>query len=88
MTDGNRPGLQITVRCFSHLRHHLGREQLLIELPVASTTADVERQVRQMLAPAIRDMRFRIALNRQFVDQPQALSNGDELALLPPMQGG
>lgn len=31
---------------------------------------------------------MRIALNRDFVDEAAPLSEGDEIALIPPVQGG
>jgi len=80
--------IRVTVRCFSHLRHHLGTAEIALDLPAGSTTADIEARVRERLGPELQRMVFRIAVNQDLVDRPTALSAGDEVALLPPMQGG
>lgn len=80
--------IQISVRCFSHVRHQLGKEQLELSLPPGSTVADAEHRVRDLLGPATRNQPFRLALNKDFVDSDAPLREGDEVAILPPMQGG
>ncbi|MCB9556493.1 MAG: MoaD/ThiS family protein [Deltaproteobacteria bacterium] len=80
--------IRVTLRCFSHVRQRLNAASLELTLPAGSTTADLEAHVRQLLGPSDIKMVFRIAVNQQFVAGVQALRDGDEVALLPPMQGG
>jgi molybdopterin converting factor small subunit len=80
--------IRVTVRCFSHLRHELGTGEIALDLPAGSTTAEVEARVRERLGPALQRLSFRLAVNQELVDRPTALFAGDEVALLPPMQGG
>ena len=80
--------IQVRLRCFSHLRHQLGREEVILSLPEGSTTDDLERQVRTMLGATFSKMIFRTAVNQDLVCEPVQLADNDEVALLPPMQGG
>jgi molybdopterin converting factor small subunit len=80
--------IKVTMICFSHVRQVLGQRSVELELPVGSTTEDLERVVRDRLGVDLAGMVFRVAVNQEFVDAATALSNGDEVSLIPPMQGG
>ncbi|MCC6749022.1 MAG: MoaD/ThiS family protein [Deltaproteobacteria bacterium] len=80
--------ITVTLRCFSHVKHLLGQELLSLELPHGSRAADLEREIRARLGPSLARMVFRLAVNQQFVEKETPLSDGDEVALIPPMQGG
>lgn len=81
-------GITVTVRCFSHLKQALGRDALELELPTGATAADAERALRELLPPQLSKMVLRVAVNRELVGGDTSLAEGDEVALLPPMQGG
>ena len=80
--------LRITVRCFSHLRDALGAESITIEVPPGATTAAIEARVRDMAPGRLADLPWRVALNQAFVEGEAPLADGDEVALIPPVQGG
>ncbi len=80
--------MKVTVHLFSHVRHQIGEDTLELELSEGSRSEDVEAHVRKLLPATSREQPFRLALNHAFVTQSQALHEGDELAVLPPMQGG
>jgi len=80
--------INVKMRCFSHLRQHLGAAQIDLELDAGAKALDLEARVRKMLGPELEDMVFRVAVNQTFVDADHELADGDEVALLPPMQGG
>ena len=61
------------------------RVELEIDAPLL---LEAERRVREMLPSRLREAPFRIAINRAFVGPGARVAAGDELALLPPMQGG
>lgn len=83
-----RSAISIRLRCLSHLRDALGAKALTLELPRGSTTDDLEARVRQLLPQALRQMVFRLAVNQHIGSDDTELCEGDEVALLPPMQGG
>ncbi|MGE0432250.1 MAG: MoaD/ThiS family protein [Planctomycetota bacterium] len=80
--------VSIRVLCFSHVRHVLGRNELPLELPPGSTTDDALRAVRELANGQLDALPMRVARNRQYATEPEVLADGDEIALIPPVQGG
>lgn len=80
--------MKVTVHLFSHVRHQLGCNVLELTLDHGSCSSDVEAHVRAKLPEAFREQPFRLAVNYALVDRSEALQDGDEVAVLPPMQGG
>lgn len=80
--------MNVTVLLFSHVRHQLGESQLELEFAEGSSSADVETYIRRMLPASSQQQPFRVAVNEQFVEASTRLCDGDEVAILPPMQGG
>ena len=81
--------ITLTIRFLARYAEVAGRDSLTLEVPPASTVA-------QVLALLAADPRVRgalpskplCALNFAQVRGDHGLSDGDELALLPPMAGG
>lgn len=80
--------IHVTVRCFSHVRSALGVDSLVLALPEGSTAAAVEAEVRAKAPGRLDAMPWRIAVNRVFAGPGTRLAEGDEVALIPPVQGG
>lgn len=80
--------IRVLVRCFSHVRDALGAETLPLDLPEGATAADGERRVRAMAPERLEHLPLRLAVNQSFAAPETPLRDGDELALLPPVQGG
>jgi molybdopterin converting factor subunit 1 len=81
--------MQIHVLYFAVFREKLGREAETIELPAGARVRDaVDLLARQHAPIAALRSRFRVAVNQDFIDDDHALSDGDELALIPPVAGG
>lgn len=81
----------ITVRMlfFAHLQDVAGRQELALTLPEGATV----REAAETLA--VRAAGFesllthtRVAVNAEFADADTVLSDGDEVAWMPPMSGG
>jgi molybdopterin converting factor small subunit len=72
----------ITVKCFARYRALLGAAEL--ELPVAPTLGDLLTDPRFARLP--KDAL--LAVNQSFADRATPLSDGDEVALMPPVSGG
>lgn len=72
------------VRLFAVLRERAGTDSLRIELDEGATAGDAIAAVG-----AVADgMPFRLAVNREYVDEAAPLAPGDELAAIPPVSGG
>ncbi len=81
--------MQVTVKLFGSIREAAGAKELAVSLPEGSTVTDL----RLLLArdhPSFEEMadRLRISVNYEFVSGDAALSEGDEVAFLPPVSGG
>jgi molybdopterin converting factor subunit 1 len=80
--------MKVRLILFAQYREWAGREQFELELPAQATAADLVRQVRAQprmerlpAAPAI-------AVNQVYAALTSPLSEGDEVALIPPVAGG
>lgn len=81
--------MRIQVLYFAFFRERLGQQEQVIELADGATVAtalDALGGEHEIIA-AMRG-RFRAAVNQEMVDETQALCDGDELALIPPVAGG
>lgn len=79
----------ITVIGFARLRELLGNAEMRLDLPDGARVADVWPAMLDRL-PALAEFgsSTRIALNDCLADGSEALTDGDCLALLPPLGGG
>ncbi|MCC6157624.1 MAG: MoaD/ThiS family protein [Deltaproteobacteria bacterium] len=80
--------MNIRLRCFSHIKYALGRDELTLELPDGSSAGDLIARVREMGGAALASIPVRAAVNQMYVDPVEVLHDGDEVALIPPVQGG
>ena len=81
--------MEIQVRYFAVLRERLGTDEEPLALPDgADVAAAIEALCGRHPAIAALRGRFRAAVNREMVATDCALSDGDELALIPPVAGG
>ena len=80
---------RLRVLLFSLLRERVGRNALDLTLPAPAVASDVvDELVRRH--PGLEAYRgvIRLAVNQEYVSPEQALSNGDEVALITPVSGG
>jgi len=81
--------IAVKVRFFARLREQAGVEMESIEVAPSSTLADVYESLRRKhpaLEPERRSVRG--AVNREFADWDATVSDGDEVAFIPPVSGG
>lgn len=81
--------MKLRVLYFAVFRERLGKDEEEIELPEGATVATAVDALG-IRHPAIARLagRFRVAVNQEFAGNDEALRNGDELALIPPVAGG
>ncbi len=81
--------MRVTVRLFGSAREAAGARDLGIELPTGARVADLRARVARD-HPALGRLgpRLRAARNLELVDEEEPLSDGDEVAFLPPVSGG
>ena len=81
--------MTITLRLFAAAREAAGFDAEALELPPGATVSDAVERLRQRLGE--RDDVLRHAafgVNRRYARSETVLSEGDELAILPPVSGG
>lgn len=81
--------MQITLKFFAVVRERLGESELIIELPEGSTIGDVREIVNTMAGdhtPLVE--RSMTMLNQEYAQRDELLSDGDEVAFIPPVSGG
>jgi MoaE-MoaD fusion protein len=81
--------MRVNVRLFAMLRQQAGWRERDIELPEGATIDDAWRHLASA-HPALATQRdaVRFARNRTYATADERLSDGDELALIPPVAGG
>jgi molybdopterin converting factor subunit 1 len=81
--------IAVRARLFARLREQAGTDTEMLELPAASTLADVYEALRRR-HPALESDRsaVRAALNQEFKDWSEQVADGDEVAFIPPVSGG
>jgi MoaE-MoaD fusion protein len=81
--------VRVKVLFFGVLRDLTGRSQQEVELSSGATAKDLFQTLTQQF-PAIAAARksIMVARNQEFADPATELSDGDEVALLPPVSGG
>ena len=81
--------MRIQVLYFAVFRERLGRETETLELADGARVVDALAALAAKYEPiATLRTKFRVAVNQDFTDEDQALCDGDELALIPPVAGG
>ena len=76
--------MRVTVRLFAGLREHAGTGRRDVDLGEGARVEDVWRALELGDEPT----GLVFAVNRAYVGRGQALAEGDEVALIPPVSGG
>lgn len=81
--------MNVRVQFYAQLRELIGVEELQLELPQGTTVREVLEQVyaRQPVLRA-HDKSILIGAGLEFVDRKYELKSGEEIAIMPPVQGG
>ena len=81
--------MKLPVQFFSRLREVVGQPAIEVELPAGATVADLLAQLyRQIPALKTWDGSLLIGAGVEFVHRDYVLQPGDDIALMPPVQGG
>lgn len=81
--------MKTKVLLFASFREKMGKDCIHLDLPDGAIAADVLHHVcpSQQEADAWRRV-MRVAVNCRYVPYDTKLSDGDEIALIPPVAGG
>jgi len=81
--------MRIHLKLFAILREQAGFSELRLEVPPATSIADL-RELLGREYPGLRELlrRSAVAVNRVYATSDATLSEADEVALIPPVSGG
>jgi len=81
--------MNVRVRFYAQLRELIGAYELEIELPQGATVRELLEEIYAQ-QPALRtyDKSILIGAGLEFVDRNYKLNPGEEIAIMPPVQGG
>ena len=80
--------MHVRTLLFATYREMAGAETLEIELPAGSTAADLVTRLRSTAGLDRLPAEPALAVNQVYASLETPLSDGDEVALLPPVAGG
>ena len=81
--------MKVRSTLYAQLRDAAGMQQVDVDLPEGSTVSDLLEQVYREI-PVLRahDKTILIGVDVEFVDRDYKLNAGEEIAIMPPVQGG
>ena len=81
--------MRVTIRLFAGYRERVGATRIDLDLPEGSTVGRMaEEMLRAYPAIAVDPSRLVVAVNQEYREHDFTLSQGDEVALIPPVSGG
>ena len=80
--------ITIRLKCFSQVKYALGKNEIIFELENGVFTDDLEKIVRKKAEGKLNDVTLSTAVNKKYISKNTALEDGDEVAFIPPVQGG
>jgi molybdopterin converting factor small subunit len=81
--------VKVRVQFFSQLRDLAGAAELDVDLAERATVADLLEKIYEK-KPALRahDKSILVGVGVEFVDRRYVIKPGDEISVMPPVQGG
>lgn len=86
--EDRRPEIQVNCRFFAAYRDSAGTEELVLRVPEGSTVADLVGLLRERSGFASLPARPAVAVGQEYATGDRVLSDGDEVAFIPPVAGG
>jgi len=80
--------MKIKIKCFSQVKYVFGKNEFNLELEDGLTTFELEKILREKANGGLDDVTLRVAVNQQYAAESIELIDGDEVAFIPPVQGG
>lgn len=77
--------IKVTVKLYGILAEIAGKPSLILEN--VSDSDDLKKHLLYLF-PEMREHTFIVAVNNKLINKPTKLTNGDEIAVMPPFSGG
>ena len=80
--------IKIKLKCFSQVKYALDTNEIIFEFEEDIFTDDLEKIIRKKAKGKLDGISLGIAVNKKYISQNTKLKDGDEIAFIPPVQGG
>jgi molybdopterin synthase catalytic subunit len=81
--------MQITLLFFANLREIVGTKEIILEIPVNSTVADLKETIAELYPLLVPHLETTlISVNKEYGFDEDVIPEGAEVALFPPVSGG
>jgi len=80
--------IKIKIKCFSQVRYALGKDEIIMEIEDGTTTSELESFIIEKVEGKLDNVSLRVSVNQKYVQDGVELKDGDEVAFIPPVQGG
>lgn len=80
--------ITVRVKCFSQVKYALEKDEVIFELDNGTSTERLETMIRNQANGKLDDVSLRVAVNQKYIPEKIVLKDGDEVAFIPPVQGG
>ena len=80
--------MQITILAFGIAKDIIGGSSLNVELPSGATVHSLKTLLSQRFPDFQKLVSLSIAVNTEYASDDQALSERDEIVIIPPVSGG
>jgi molybdopterin converting factor small subunit len=80
--------IKIKLKCFSQVKYALDTNEIIFEFEEDIFTDDLEKIIRKKAKGKLDGVSLGIAVNKKYISQNTKLKDGDEIAFIPPVQGG
>jgi molybdopterin converting factor small subunit len=79
--------MKLHLRYYGLVADRLGRSSEVVEWELGEATVDLRSRLVQ-LHPALATLRWKLAVDQEFVEGPCTVHEASEIVLLPPFAGG
>ena len=80
--------IKIKIKCFSQVRYAMGKDEIIMEIEDGTTTSELESFIIEKVEGKLDNVSLRVSVNQKYVQDGVELKDGDEVAFIPPVQGG
>ena len=80
--------IKIKLKCFSKVKYAFGKSEISYKLKEGTTIKEFEKMVRKKAKGKLDEVSMSVAINKQYISNNAEIKDGDEVAFIPPVQGG
>ena len=88
LEEGDKQQMLINVKLFASCRDLIGKDKITLKLENQITVGGLRKKILDLYPVLSRTTQFAIALNYEIVDETTYVKQKDEIAILPPVNGG